>query len=122
MVKHYSNEHEGLLTSLNMCRESKEEELDYGVYFSKNSKNRDKLFEETNCSTNKLIYDTSDVIFLKRTELNPLIIGEGERFNSLIQFDISDNFFSGKDYERKKINEFNLILTKKRLKHIEIEV
>src|SRR5690606_17104997 len=47
-AKHYCNENEGLITSLNLYGYSIEHNIEYGVHFSKTRLNpMDRLFEET---------------------------------------------------------------------------
>lgn len=108
-AKHYCNEKEGLITSLNLYDYSMVNNIEYGVHFTKNILNpTDKLFEETEEFTDDLIFEKSHVVFLKKPQYKKKMFGLTKAFqNSTILFDISNNFFDGYDYKIKSLSEFD---------------
>ena len=111
-AKHYCNENEGLITSLNLYGYSMINNVEYGVYFSKNILNPvDKLYEETSDFTNDLIYNQSEVVYLKKPQYSNKLFGFKKVFQqSIVLFDISEDFFKGWHYENKKLVDFDLEL------------
>ncbi|MEP2059802.1 MAG: phospholipase D family protein [Maribacter litoralis] len=109
-AKHYCNENEGLITSLNLYGYSMVNNVEYGVHFSKNLLNPlDKLFEETEAFTYDLVYKQSEVVFLKKPQFKSKLMGLQKVYQqSAILFDESDNLFNGYNYESKKLSEFDL--------------
>ncbi|WP_298420039.1 phospholipase D family protein [uncultured Kordia sp.] len=107
-AKHYCNEREGLITSLNLYDYSLVNNIEYGVYFSKTVLNPiDKLFEETERFTNELIFEKSEVVFLKRPRYKKKMFGLTKSYlDSSTIFDISDSFFRGEKYDSKSLCEF----------------
>lgn len=108
-AKHYCNEKEGLITSLNLYDYSMVNNIEYGVHFTKNILNpTDKLFEETEEFTDDLIFEKSHVVFLKKPQYKKKMFGLTKVFqNSTILFDISKIFFDGYDYKIKSLSEFD---------------
>lgn len=109
-AKHYCNENEGLITSLNLYGYSMVNNVEYGVHFSKNLLNPlDKVFEETEAFTYKLVYEQSEVVFLKKPQFKSKLMGLKKVYQqSAVLFDESENIFNGYDYESKKLEEFDL--------------
>mgnify|MGYP003634914665 CR=1 FL=1 len=109
-AKHYCNESEGLITSLNLYGYSMVNNVEYGVYFSKNLLNPlDKLFEETDAFTYKLVHEQSEVVFLKKPQFKSKLMGLKKVYQqSAVLFDESEKIFNGYDYESKKLVEFDL--------------
>lgn len=107
-AKHYCNESEGLITSLNLYDYSMVNNIEYGVNFSKNLNPTDKLFEETENFTNDLVFENSDVVFVKKPQYRKKFLGISKDYiNSKVIFDISDNFFKGNNYEIKFLKDFD---------------
>ncbi len=108
-AKHYCNEKEGLITSLNLYDYSMINNIEYGVYFSKNILNpAEKLFEETEEFTKDLIFEKSHVVFLKKPQYKKKMFGLTKAFqNSTVLFDISNDFFNDYDYDIKSLSEFD---------------
>lgn len=108
-AKHYCNEREGLITSLNLYDYSMINNIEYGVYFTKNILNpTEKLFEETEGFTDDLIFKRSHVVFLKKPQYKKKILGLTKAYqSSTVLFDISEDFFSDYDYEVKTLSEFD---------------
>jgi len=108
-AKHYCNEKEGLITSLNLYDYSMINNIEYGVHFSKNILNpTDKLFEETEEFTDDLIFEKSHVVFLKKPQYKKKMLGLTKAFqNSTVLFDISNDFFNDYEYEIKSLSEFD---------------
>lgn len=75
-AKHYCNEQEGLITSLNLYGYSLVNNIEYGVHFSKTILNPlDKLFEETEAFTDELIFNLSEVVYLKKPQYSKTLFG-----------------------------------------------
>jgi hypothetical protein len=111
-AKHYCNENEGLITSLNLYGYSMVNNIEYGVHFSKTLLNpMDKLFEETENFTYDLVFKQSDVIFLKKPQYSTKFLGLKKVYQqSKIIFDVSEAVFGGNAYPTKYLNEFDLEL------------
>ncbi|BAO77068.1 hypothetical protein [Winogradskyella sp. PG-2] len=110
-AKHYSNENEGLITSLNLYGYSMIHNVEYGVYFSKTILYPlDKLFEETYNFTHQLIHESSEVVYIKRPQYSKSLFGlKKERVGSNIIFDICDDFFDNcGHYEKRYFSEFDM--------------
>ena len=110
-AKHYCNEKEGLITSLNLYGYSMVNNIEYGVYFSKSINPLDKLFEETEKYTDELLFDNSEVVFLKKPQYKKKMFGlQKEYQQSQVIFDVSDEFFNGKSYDKKTYEDFDIEL------------
>ncbi|MCG8804280.1 hypothetical protein G1K75_01220 [Tenacibaculum finnmarkense] len=109
-AKHYCNESEGLITSLNLYDYSMKNNVEYGVYFKGNLISADKLFKETALFTTELIYQKSDVIFLKKPQYSKRSFVFGKKFqDSKIIYDISVDFFeNNKSYDKRMLDSFDL--------------
>ncbi len=109
-AKHYCNENEGLITSLNLYDYSMINNVEYGVHFTDSLISTDKLFQETAVFTDELMYQKSDVIYLKKPQYSKGVLGFGKKYqDSKIIHDISEDFFANnEDYERQILNNFDL--------------
>ena len=109
-AKHYCNEGEGLITSLNLYGFSMVNNIEFGVYFTKTVLNPlDKLFEETEKHTDAIIFEKSEVIYLKKPQYSKKLFGLTKEYQqSVILFDETKSFFKGNNYESKHYGEFNL--------------
>ncbi|QDO94442.1 hypothetical protein FNB79_10860 [Formosa sediminum] len=83
--------------------------IEYGVHFSKTLFNpTDKLFEETEAFTYKLVFEESHVVYLKKPQYKRKMMGITKAYqNSKTLYDISENFFWNADYEIKFLKEFD---------------
>lgn len=108
-AKHYCNEKEGLITSLNLYDYSMINNIEYGVHFTKNLLNpTDKLFDETEQFTDELILEKSEVVFVRKPQYKKKMFGLTKVYqNSTVLYDVSDNLFNGKSYEVKYLKEFD---------------
>ncbi|UMB52954.1 hypothetical protein MKD41_11485 [Lutibacter sp. A64] len=108
-AKHYCNEKEGLITSLNLYDYSMVNNIEYGVHFTKNILNpSDKLFVETEQFTDELIFKKSEVVFIRKPLYKKRMLGLTKSYqNSKVLFDVSDDFFNGSKYEIKYLKEFD---------------
>ena len=107
-AKHYCNEGEGLVTSLNLYDYSMINNIEYGIHFTKNLNPTDKLFEETDDFTDELIFNKSEVVFVRKPQYKKKMFGLTKAFqNSTVLFDVSKEFFKGNKYEVKYLNEFD---------------
>lgn len=111
-AKYYCNESEGLITSLNLYGYSMVNNIELGVNFSKPLINTiDKLYDEAYTIINHLIFEGSEVVYLKKPQYSNKLFGLKKVYqNSEVLFDITDEFFSGYYYESKKLSEFDLKL------------
>lgn len=110
-AKHYGNESEGLITSLNLYGYSMVNNVEYGVTFSKTILNpMDKLFEETENFTYELVFEKSEVVYLKKPQYSKKMFGLTKQYEqSKVLFDISEDFFNWRGgYELKYLNDFDL--------------
>jgi len=108
-AKHYCNESEGLITSLNLYGFSLVNNIEYGVYFTKSLLNPlDKLFEETERKTDELVFEKSEVVFLKEQNVKNKLFGLSKVYEEpKVIFDITKEFFNGKKYESKFLSDFD---------------
>lgn len=108
-AKHYCNEKEGLITSLNLYDYSMINNIEYGVHFTKNILNpTDRLFDETELFTDKLIFGKSEVVFLKKPQYKKKMFGLTKSYqDSKVLFDVSEEFFNGDTYEIKHLEDFD---------------
>lgn len=109
-AKHYCNENEGLITSLNLYDYSMVNNVEYGVHFTDSLISTDKLFRETEAFTDELLYEKSDVIYLKKPQYSKGLLGLGKKYqDSKIIYDISEDFFANNEnYEKRILNSFDL--------------
>ncbi|MFY7669787.1 phospholipase D family protein [Tenacibaculum sp. MEBiC06402] len=109
-AKHYCNENEGLITSLNLYDYSMINNVEYGVHFKDSLLSTDNLFRDTETFTDKLLFEKSDVIFLKKPVYSKGLLGLSKKYqDSKIIFDISTVFFNNsEDYDKKPLNDFDL--------------
>tara|TARA_R110002095_G_C4217942_1_gene236723 strand:- start:45 stop:938 length:894 start_codon:yes stop_codon:yes gene_type:complete len=107
-AKHYCNESEGLITSLNLYGFSMVNNVEYGVYFTKNILNpMDKLFEETEQNTDEILFEKSEVVYLRVQNYTNKLFGMKKVYHEpKVVFDITNDFFKGKNYESKFLKDF----------------
>lgn len=108
-AKHYCNESEALITSLNLYDYSMINNLEYGVHFTKNILNlSDKLFEETERFTDELIFEKSEVVFIRKPQYKKKLFGFKKDYqNSIVLFDVSKDFFNDNNYDIKYLKDFD---------------
>lgn len=108
-AKHYCNEKEGLVTSLNLYDYSMINNIEYGIHFTDNVLNpTDTLFNETKQFTDELIFEKSEVVFIRKPQYKKRLLGLTKSFqNSTVLFDISEAFFKGWNYDVKFLKEFD---------------
>ena len=135
-AKHYCNENEGLITSLNLYDYSMINNVEYGVHFTTSLIGSDKLFLETEKFTDDLLFNKSDVIFLKKPQYSSSLFGFKKNYqDSNILFDISEDFFENKESYDKQIlinfdidtetsveKKFNIKPTRENLKDKTVEI
>lgn len=107
-AKHYCNEKEGLITSLNLYDYSMVNNIEYGVCFSKSILNvGDKLFEDTEQFTYDLMYEKSILVYRNKPVYKSKIFGLTKSYqNSTVQHDISNAFFNDLGYPVHYLKEF----------------
>lgn len=102
-AKHYCNESEGLITSLNLYDYSMINNVEYGVHFSTRIIGSDKLFIETEVFTDDLMFKKSDVVFLKKPQYSKSLFGLKKNYqDSKIIFDVSEEFFQNSETYKKQ--------------------
>jgi hypothetical protein len=107
-AKHYCNEKEGLVTSLNLYDYSMINNIEYGVHFTKNYNPSDQVFKETEVFTDELLFEKSEVVFLKKPQYKKKLMGLTKSYqSSKILYDISDQIFRGRRYEIKHLTDFD---------------
>jgi len=107
-AKHYCNEREGLVTSLNLYDYSMINNIEYGIYFTKNFNPSDQVFKETEEFTDQLLFEKSEVVFLKKPQYKKKLLGLTKSYqSSKVLYDISDQFFVGRRYEIKHLSDFD---------------
>lgn len=110
-AKHYSNEREGLITSLNLYGYSMVNNIEYGVYFERTLNPIDTLFEQTENYTLELVHELSTVIFLKKPVYSKKLLGLSKQYQqSKVIYDITNDFFDNKTHitETKLLKDFDL--------------
>lgn len=111
-AKHYSNEREGLITSLNLYGYSMVNNIEYGVYFEKTPLNPiDTLFQQTEEYTLELVHELSTVIFLKKPIYSKKLLGLSKQYQeSRVIYDITDDFFDSRVHlpDAKLLKDFDL--------------
>lgn len=110
-AKHYANESEGLITSLNLYGYSMVNNIEYGVYFAKTPLNPiDKLYEETYEYTHQLVHKLSDVVFLKKPQFSKALFGlKKDNMGSRVIFDVTSKFFNNsRNYQKKCFDDFDI--------------
>lgn len=108
-AKHYCNENEGLITSLNLYDYSMINNVEYGVHFTRSMLSTDRLYQETDNFTYDLIHEKSDVIYIKTPQYSTKMFGLKKEYQeSKIVYDISEDFFNSNRYEQKQLKEFDL--------------
>lgn len=106
--KHYCNEKEGLITSLNLYDYSMINNIEFGVHFSKNINPIEKLFQETEEFTDELVFGNSHLVFFKKPLYKKKLLGLTKSYqSSIIHFDISSDFFRGNKYQIKHLDDFD---------------
>jgi len=99
-AKFYSNEKEGLLTSLNLLDKCMVKNIEYGIHFTKSLSPIDKLYEETNDYTNEVI-TTSPCVYVKRPNYKKEFLGLKKTYlTSEVLWDVTDEL-----YQNRKISE-----------------
>ena len=107
-AKHYCNEKEGLITSLNLYDYSMINNIEYGIHFTKNFNPSDQVFQETQAFTDELFWLKSEVVFLKKPQYKKRLMGLSKSYqSSKVLFDISDQLFRGRRYEIKHLDDFD---------------
>lgn len=108
-AKHYCNEKEGLITSLNLYDYSMINNVEYGVHFTRGMINSE-LFDDTAAFTDELMYSKSEVIYLKVPQYTKSLMGLKKNYqDSRIIFDVTNKFFSNNSiYVKKHLDDFDI--------------
>ena len=116
-AKHYCNEKEGLITSLNLYDYSMINNVEYGVHFTNSLNPMDTLFKEIEQHSNDLIFDESNCIYIKRPYYTKGVLGIGKSFsNSEVLLNLTEEFYNNKKIKKHFLRDFPSELTRKDLK------
>ncbi|MFV8346878.1 hypothetical protein [Flavobacterium sp. ZB4P13] len=105
-AKFYSNEKEGLLTSLNLLDKCMVKNIEYGIYFTSSLNPIDKLYEETVGYTNDVIL-TSPCIYVKRPQFKKELFGFKKTYvSSEVLWDVTDELYQNRKFPEKLYDDF----------------
>jgi hypothetical protein len=109
-AKSYINESEGIITSMNLYDYSAENNVEYGIAFSK-SKLTEKVYEEHLGHHYYLLEESAHCIYIKRPVFKTALLGLSKNYlRSEVLLDIFDSFDpSKKDYERIFYQDIDLV-------------
>jgi hypothetical protein len=108
-AKHFCNEQEGLITSLNLYDYSMLNNIEFGVHFTRN-RIGNNIFNDTNEFTHRLFYDESELVYVKLPVYSKSMFGFKKEYQeSRVIYDNSKEFFrSSKRYEPVHLNSLDL--------------
>ena len=100
-AKSYVNESEGIITSMNLYDYSAENNVEYGVYFTK-SKLTDKVYQEHEEHHYCLLEDRAHCIYIKRPVFKTALLGLSKNYlRSEVLLDLFESFDPNqKNYKR----------------------
>ena len=105
-AKFYSNEKEGLLTSLNLLDKCMENNIEYGIYFTNSLSPIDKLYSEAVGYTNEVIM-TSPCVYVKRPHYKKEFLGLKKTYlSSEVLWDVTDELYQNRKYTKKLYSDF----------------
>lgn len=110
-AKFYSNEKEGLLTSLNLLDKCMVKNIEYGIYFTNSFNPIEKLYEETVGYTNEVI-KTNPCVYVKRPNFKKELFGLKKSFlSSEVLWDITEELYQNRRFVEKFYSDFKGELT-----------
>lgn len=106
-AKFYSNEKEGLLTSLNLLDKCMVNNIEYGIHFTNSLSPIDKLYTQTNEYTNEVI-TTSPCVYVKRPNFKKEFLGLKKTYlTSDVLWDVTDELYQNRKYTEKFYSDFD---------------
>jgi hypothetical protein len=109
-AKSYVNESEGIITSMNLYDYSAENNVEYGVHFTK-SKLTDKIYQEHEDHHYFLLEDSAHCVYIKRPVFKTELFGLSKNYlRSEVLLDLFEAFDpSKKNYERVVYQDIDVI-------------
>lgn len=109
-AKSYINESDGIITSMNLYDYSAENNVEYGVAFSK-SKLTEKVYQEHLDHHYYLLEESAHCIYIKRPVFKTALLGLSKNYlRSEVLLDLFETFDSSKkDYERVVYKDIDVI-------------
>lgn len=105
-AKFYSNEKEGLLTSLNLLDKSMVTNIEYGIYFTTSLNPIDKLYIDAVSYTNEVIL-TNPCVYVKRPQFKKEFLGLKKTYlSSEVIWDVTDDLYRNRKFTEKLYNDF----------------
>nr|WP_315173936.1 hypothetical protein [uncultured Flavobacterium sp.] len=105
-AKFYSNEKEGLLTSLNLLDKCMVNNIEYGIHFTNSLSPIDKLYTQTNEYTNEVI-TTSPCVYVKRPNYKKELFGLKKTYlSSEVLWDVTDELYQNRKFPEKLYDDF----------------
>lgn len=105
-AKFYSNEKEGLLTSLNLLDKSMESNIEYGIYFTNSLSPLDKLYADTVEYTNEVI-KSNPCVYVKRPLYKKEFLGLKKSYiTSDVLWDVTEELYQNKRFSEKFYSDF----------------
>lgn len=106
-AKHYCNEKEGLITSLNLYDYSMLNNVEYGVHFTNSLNPLETLFKEVEEHSNELIFENSNCIYIKRPYYTKGALGIGKSYSgSEVLLDSTEEFYQNRKIEKHSLDDF----------------
>lgn len=109
-AKSYVNEYEGIITSMNLYDYSAENNVEYGVSFSK-SKLTDKIYQDHEHDHVSLLEDSAHCVYIKRPVFKTTLLGLSKNYlRSEVLLDLFESFDpTKKNYERVVYQDIDVV-------------
>lgn len=109
-AKSYINESEGIITSMNLYDYSAENNVEYGLSFSK-SKLTEKVYEDHLDNHYKLLEESAHCVFVKRPVFKKAMLGFSKNYlRSEVLLDILESFnLNNRSYERIVYQDIDVV-------------
>ena len=109
-AKSYVNESEGIITSMNLYDYSAENNVEYGVYFTK-SKLTDKLYQDHEHEHEYLLENSAHCVYIKRPVFKTARLGFSKNYlRSEVLLDLLDSFdINNKKYKRVVYQDIDVV-------------
>ena len=105
-AKFYSNEKEGLLTSLNLLDKCMIKNIEYGIHFTNSLNPIDKLYTETVGYTNDVIL-SNPCVYVKRPNYKKELFGLKKTYlSSEVLWDVTDELYQNRKFPEKLYDDF----------------
>lgn len=105
-AKFYSNEKEGLLTSLNLLDKCMVNNIEYGIHFTNSLNPIDKIYSEAVGYTNEVIL-SSPCVYVKRPNFKKEFLGLKKTYlTSDVLWDVTDELYQNRKFPEKLYADF----------------